>query len=49
MSLSMMSWFLFAFLLCGKWNLSSLTRDGTRSPAVEARILNHSTTTEVPA
>ena len=32
----------------GMWDLSSLTRDQTHAPKVEAQSLNHWTTREVP-
>ena len=31
------------------WELSSLTKDGTHNPALEAQSLNHWTAREVPA
>ena len=48
---SFLFFFVFFFLaaLCSMWDLSFLTRDRTHtSPALEARNLNHWTTTEVP-
>ena len=38
----------WAYLLCGMWGLSSLTRDRTQVPYAETRILNHWTTRGFP-
>ena len=38
----------FTFWPCDMWNLSSLVRDQSRTPAVEARCLNHWTASKVP-
>ena len=38
----------WAYLPCGMWDLSSLTRDRTHVPCIGRRILNHWTTREVP-
>ena len=40
--------FFFLAILCCQQDLSSLTREQTRAPAVEAGHLNHWTTREVP-
>ena len=40
--------FFFFFLLCGMWDLSSLTRDRTHTPLHWKQSLNHWTTREVP-
>ena len=40
--------FFFLDTLQGIWDLSSLTRDQTMPPAMEARNLNHWTYREVP-
>ena len=39
---------LFLAVLCGIWDLSSLARDQTLAPAVEAWNLNHWASTEIP-
>ena len=39
--------FLFFFLVPSMWDLISLTRVGTRTPAVQAQSLNHWTDREV--
>ena len=36
-----------AWLLCGMWDLSSLTRDQTHIPCIRRKILNHWTIREV--
>ena len=38
-----------AQLLCGMWDLSSLTRDQTHIPCIARQLLNDWTTREVPA
>ena len=48
MRLVFVFFFLFACLFGHTWDFSSLTRDQTRAPAVEARSLNHWTAREVP-
>ena len=40
--------FCFVFLALGMWTLSSLTRDRTCTPVLEAQGLNHWTTRDVP-
>ena len=37
-----------AELLCGRWDLGSLTKDQTCIPCIARQILSHWTTTEVP-
>ena len=39
---------LFFAMLCGKWDLSSPTKDYTHAPALEAWSLNHWTARRVP-
>ena len=38
----------WAYLPYGMWDLSSLTRDGTRAPCIGRQILNHWATREAP-
>ena len=47
--LASLSFFQFLAIPGSTWDLSSLTRDGTHIPAVEARSLNYWTTREVPS
>ena len=38
----------FLAMLCGMWDLSSLTRDRTCTPALEVQSLNHWTSRDIP-
>ena len=40
--------YVLGFWLRGMWDLSSLTRDRTRTPCIGRRSLNHWTAREVP-
>jgi len=47
--LSLSLFFFFSFLLCGMWDLSSLTRDGTCAPCIGRQSLSYWTAGEVPS